>query len=185
MFGVNSSRFTVLFRLLACACVLTLVAPAPADAAKKQPQKKQYAQKKQKQAKRKPSSGGGGGYAPPYAELVVDAKTGKVLAAENPDAIRHPASLTKVMTLYVLFDELERGTLTLQTPLTVSAEAARQAPSKLGLRPGQTIPGEAAIKALKAAEPEIMRGVTKGVLHKNTASRKVSRLAARVKAVGA
>jgi small subunit ribosomal protein S20 len=43
----------------------------------------------------------------------------------------------------------------------------------------------AAIKALKAAEPEIMRGVTKGVLHKNTASRKVSRLAARVKAVGA
>ena len=97
-------------------------------------------------ARRKVRSGGG--YSPPTASIVVDAKTGKVLSADNPDAIRHPASITKVMTLYLLFEQLEAGKVRLNTPFTVSAHAARQSPSKLGLPPGQTIEVEDAILAL-------------------------------------
>jgi D-alanyl-D-alanine carboxypeptidase len=90
----------------------------------------------------------GGGYNPPYAAMVVDAKTGRTLHAQNEDALRHPASVTKVMTLYLLFEQLERGKLSLSTPLRVSANAARQAPSKLSLDAGETIEVEDAIKAL-------------------------------------
>ena len=89
-----------------------------------------------------------GGYAPPYAEIVYDVNAGKVLTATNPDALRHPASITKVMTLYLLFEQLEKGTLSLDSELDVSAHAASQAPSKLGLRPGSTIEVEDAIKAI-------------------------------------
>jgi D-alanyl-D-alanine carboxypeptidase len=90
----------------------------------------------------------GGGYSPPYASIVVDANSGRVLQATNPDAPRFPASVTKVMTLYLLFEQLERGKLSLDTPLPVSALAARQAPSKIGFDPGETIEVEDAIKAL-------------------------------------
>ncbi len=141
MRSVSSSRSWIIFRTIAAACALLLVVNGPSEAARKKSPRKEVSQKRSK-------SSGGGGYAPPYAALVVDAKTGKVLHADSPDEIRHPASLTKVMTLYILFDELERGTVTLKTPLKVSAEAARQAPSKLGLRPGETIPVEEAIKAI-------------------------------------
>ena len=89
-----------------------------------------------------------GGYTPPYAEIVYDVNSGKVLTAVNPDALRHPASITKVMTLYLLFEQLEKGTLSLDSDLNVSAHAAAQAPSKLGLRPGSTIEVEDAIKAI-------------------------------------
>ena len=100
------------------------------------------------EAARRKAGSGGGGYNPPSASIVVDAKTGKVLASENPDEIRHPASITKVMTLYLLFEQLDAGRVRLNTPLSVSAHAARQAPSKLGLPPGQTIEVEDAILAL-------------------------------------
>lgn len=90
----------------------------------------------------------GGGYNPPYAAMVVDAKTGKTLHAVNEDALRHPASITKVMTLYMLFEQMERGKFALDSELSISAHAAAQAPSKLGLRPGQTITVEDAIKAI-------------------------------------
>jgi len=90
----------------------------------------------------------GGGYAPPYASIVVDVNSGRVLQATNPDAPRFPASVTKVMTLYMLFEQLERGKLRLDSPLSVSANAARQAPSKIGFAPGETIEVEEAIKAL-------------------------------------
>jgi D-alanyl-D-alanine carboxypeptidase len=99
-------------------------------------------------ARRRRGGGGGGGYNPPYAAMVVDAKTGRVMHAENEDALRHPASVTKVMTLYLLFEQLERGKVALDTPLAVSAHASMQAPSKLDLRPGATIAVEDAIKAL-------------------------------------
>ena len=89
-----------------------------------------------------------GGYNPPYAAIVVDANTGKVLHAANADSIRHPASLTKVMTLYLLFEQLEAGKLRLDSELPVSAHAAAQAPSKLGVRPGQSIDVDDAIKSL-------------------------------------
>jgi len=91
---------------------------------------------------------GGGGYNPPYASIVVDVKTGKVLQATNADAERHPASITKVMTLYMLFEQMERGRFKLDSRLKISAHAARQAPSKLGLDPGDTISVEDAIKAV-------------------------------------
>jgi D-alanyl-D-alanine carboxypeptidase len=87
-------------------------------------------------------------YSPPYAAIVVDANSGRVLHASNPDSQRHPASITKVMTLYLLFEQLEAGRLRIDTELPVSAHAASQPPSKLGLRPGQTIAVEEAIKAL-------------------------------------
>ncbi|WP_375409624.1 D-alanyl-D-alanine carboxypeptidase [uncultured Methylobacterium sp.] len=89
-----------------------------------------------------------GGYNPPYAAMVVDVKTGRTLHAVNEDALRHPASITKVMTLYMLFEQLERGRYTLESPLTVSAYAAARSPSKLGFRPGATIDVEDAIKAI-------------------------------------
>lgn len=85
---------------------------------------------------------------PQYAAIVVDANTGDILHAANPDSLRHPASLTKIMTLYLLFERLEAGKVKLDTPFEVSAHAAAQAPSKLGLRPGSTISAEDAIKAL-------------------------------------
>lgn len=89
-----------------------------------------------------------GGYAPAYSAIVVDAKTGQTLHAESPDSPRYPASITKVMTLYLLFEQIEAGRLSLQSPLSVSAEAARQPPSKVGVRPGSTITVEEAIRAL-------------------------------------
>ncbi len=90
----------------------------------------------------------GGGYSPPFASIVYDVNSGKVLQGTNADALRHPASVTKVMTLYMLFEQLETGRFKLSTELPVSREAASQAPSKLGLRPGDTIAVEDAIKAL-------------------------------------
>src|SRR5262245_40698328 len=87
-------------------------------------------------------------YEPRYSDIVVDANTGDVLQATNGDSERHPASLTKIMTLYLLFERIEAGKFKLDTPLTVSANATAQAPSKLGLREGATISVENAIKAL-------------------------------------
>jgi D-alanyl-D-alanine carboxypeptidase len=86
--------------------------------------------------------------AAPYADIVVDANSGAVLHATNPDARRHPASLTKIMTLYLLFEQLEAGKLKLDSALKVSAEASTQAPTKLGLKPGTTLAVEDAIKGM-------------------------------------
>jgi D-alanyl-D-alanine carboxypeptidase len=83
-----------------------------------------------------------------YAAIVVDTATGRVLYESSPDARRYPASLTKMMTLYIMFEDLERGRFKLGSKLTVSKNASVQPPSKLGLRPGETITVEQAIKAL-------------------------------------
>jgi D-alanyl-D-alanine carboxypeptidase len=87
-------------------------------------------------------------YSPPSASIVVDGNTGQVLQASNPDAPRHPASLTKIMTLYMLFERLDAGKIKLDTPLKVSEHASDQDPTKLDLKPGQTIPVEDAIKGV-------------------------------------
>jgi D-alanyl-D-alanine carboxypeptidase len=87
-------------------------------------------------------------YQPPFAALVVDAKTGRELYAKNEDAPRIPASLTKVMTLYLLFERLDERRISLDTPLQVTAKAASEPPTKLGVRPGSTIDVEDAIKAI-------------------------------------
>jgi len=87
-------------------------------------------------------------YSPPFASIVVDGNNGAVLQAASADALRHPASLTKVMTLYLLFERLESGRLKLDSSLKVSEHAAEQAPTKLALKPGQTITVEDAIKGI-------------------------------------
>jgi D-alanyl-D-alanine carboxypeptidase len=85
---------------------------------------------------------------PRYAAIVIDGHTGRVLHAANADQTRFPASLTKMMTLYMLFEAMERGQVTRDTQIPFSAYAAARPPSKLGFRPGQTIDVDTAIRAL-------------------------------------
>jgi D-alanyl-D-alanine carboxypeptidase len=83
-----------------------------------------------------------------YAGIVVDANTGNVLYSENADRLQYPASLTKMMTLYLTFEALEQGRIRLDTAVPFSAHASGQAPTKLGVRPGGTISVEQAILGL-------------------------------------
>ena len=76
---------------------------------------------------------------PPYAAFVMDARTGETLYSENADTALHPASLTKMMTLYIAFGEIEAGRMSLDSMITVSKNAAAQPPSRLGLKAGQKI----------------------------------------------
>src|SRR5258705_1580328 len=85
-------------------------------------------------------------YNPSFSSIIVDGNSGATLSANNPDASRHPASLTKIMTLYLLFERLDASKMKLDTEMEVSTYASQQAPTKLGLRPGQTIRVEDAIK---------------------------------------
>jgi D-alanyl-D-alanine carboxypeptidase len=87
----------------------------------------------------------GANYHPLYADIVIDDNSGQVLHEVAADEPRHPASLTKIMTLYLLFEQLDAGALKLDTPLPVSAAAALEPPTKLGLKAGQTILVEDAI----------------------------------------
>jgi len=85
---------------------------------------------------------------PKFASIIVDGNSGAVLQSTSPDGLRHPASLTKIMTLYLLFERLESGKMKLDTEMPVSQHAADQDPTKLNLRAGQTIRVEDAIKGL-------------------------------------
>ena len=87
-------------------------------------------------------------YSPAFSQIIVDANSGATLSSSNPDASRHPASLTKIMTLYLLFERLDAGKIKLDTEMPVSRHASEQDPTKLGLQPGQTIRVEDAIKGL-------------------------------------
>jgi D-alanyl-D-alanine carboxypeptidase len=75
-------------------------------------------------------------YVPGYASIVVDAGTGQVLLAENPDRALHPASLTKMMTLLLTFDALAQKRIRLADYIKISKHAAAASPSKLGIRAG-------------------------------------------------
>jgi len=86
--------------------------------------------------------------APPYAAIVLDANSGHMLHADKADELRHPASLTKIMTLYLLFERLDAGKIRLDSQLAVSEHASIQAPTKLGLKPGQSLEVEDAIRAM-------------------------------------
>ena len=115
--------------------------------------------------------------AAPDAAIVVDAKSGKVLYSSNADAKRHPASLTKMMTLYMLFESIDGGNSSLSSNITVSSHCAGQAPSKLGFKPGQTIKAKDAILALvtksandvACAVGEYIGGTESGFARKMTA----------------
>ena len=83
-----------------------------------------------------------------YASIVIDADTGRVLHATNPDTRNYPASLTKMMTLYLVFEAIESGQLKLKQRLPVSARARGMTPSKLGVKRGESITVETIIMAL-------------------------------------
>lgn len=85
---------------------------------------------------------------PPYAAIIVDANSGRVLFEHKADSVGHPASLAKMMTLYLTFESLRSGELKPGAPLVVSKRAARQPPSRLGLKRGQTVTTESAVLAL-------------------------------------
>lgn len=87
-------------------------------------------------------------YSPPQAAMVVDGYSGEILYSSNADEPRYPASITKVMTIYLLFEQIRDGRMTFKTQLKVSAEAASRPPSKLGLKPGSTISVRDAVSAL-------------------------------------
>ncbi|MCK7613476.1 D-alanyl-D-alanine carboxypeptidase family protein [Roseibium sediminicola] len=83
-----------------------------------------------------------------FSALVIDASTGAELYAVEADAPRYPASLSKMMTLYLLFEAVSEGRYSLSSPLTVSAKAAGEPPAKIGLKAGSTITVEQAARAL-------------------------------------
>lgn len=85
---------------------------------------------------------------PKYAAIVVDAKSGEVLYAKRADSPRYPASITKVMTLYLTFEALSTGRLKLDDTITFSPRASAQAPTKLGVRPGESITVSEAMQAM-------------------------------------
>ncbi len=87
-------------------------------------------------------------YSPPSSAMAIDLNTGHILYSKNPNELRYPASLTKVMTLYLLFDALRDGKLTMTTKLRVSEYASEQSPTKLDLSPGETISVADAIGAI-------------------------------------
>ena len=82
------------------------------------------------------------------SSIAIDVDSGEIISSESPDTVMYPASLTKIMTLYLTFEALEKGKLKMSTPLKVSRYAAARSPSKLGVVPGQTITVENAIKAV-------------------------------------
>lgn len=79
------------------------------------------------------------GLAAPYAAMVIDARSGEVLHSRNADTQLHPASLTKMMTLYVAFEAIENGEISLDTMVTISAKAASEPPSKVGFAAGSKV----------------------------------------------
>ncbi len=87
-------------------------------------------------------------YDPAYASIVVDANSGVTMQSSNADSPRHPASLTKLMTLYLLFEQLQAGKIKMTTEMPVSEHASAMAPSKLGLKPGEPIDVPTAIHAI-------------------------------------
>ncbi|AGF74414.1 penicillin-binding protein [Bartonella australis AUST/NH1] len=89
-----------------------------------------------------------GVYPDKYAAIVIDANTEKILFQANADLRRYPASLTKIMTLYMLFEAMKKRQVTPNMPIPISNHAATRPPSKIGFKAGQTISAEAAAKAL-------------------------------------
>jgi len=118
-----------------------------------------------------------------YAGLVVDAKTGEVLYQEAADSKRFPASVTKVMTLYILFQELNAGNLQLSTKMTVSRHAAAAVPTKLGLKAGSTITVDDAIRSLVTISANDMARVIAEHIS-GTESKFAERMTATARALG-
>ena len=121
---------------------VTLIAATPADARRHYNARRSHAGHHTSHASSHSS------YSPPYSAIVVDGNSGVTLHEASADSMRHPASLTKIMTLYLLFEQFEAKKLTLESELSMSEHCASRAPTKLGIEPGGTIRSEDAIKAL-------------------------------------
>src|ERR1041385_3590845 len=124
--GVSRGFRLSVFGLVAAVGVLT-VAPDTADARR---YRRQAAAPQQKVSHRVHAVRESG-YSPPFASIVVDANTGQTIQEKSADSLRHPASLTKIMTLYLLFERLDAGKMKLSTMMPVSEHAAEQSPTKL------------------------------------------------------
>ena len=136
------SKIIALFQIVVLALVFTVAQPDAAWAAKKKSKSKK-AKSTVSKTVQKPDVGN-----PKYAAIVIDAETGRVLHEANSDSPRHPASLTKMMTLYMLFDALEKGKVSMRDSIKVSTRAAAMPKTNLSLSGGERIPVETAIKAL-------------------------------------
>ncbi len=117
------------------------------------------------------------------SSLVVDAGSGRTLRAAGADAVRYPASLTKMMTLYVLFEALDRQQIRLHSRMRVSRSAAAKPPTELGLRPGQTISVNHAIQAITTESANDMAALVGETLAGNE-SRFASRMTRKARALG-
>jgi D-alanyl-D-alanine carboxypeptidase len=93
-------------------------------------------------------AGAASSFAARSAAIVVDAKTGKVLYSADADGRRYPASLTKMMTLYLTFEALAKGKISKNTPVVFSSKASAEAPTKLGVKPGGSVTVETAILSM-------------------------------------
>ncbi|WP_088343673.1 MULTISPECIES: D-alanyl-D-alanine carboxypeptidase [Rhodomicrobium] len=124
----HPSRVAWMAKCVAVAVIASTLAAFPADAKKRRIVRSSYN--------------------PPQSAMVVDAYSGKILYAENADQERFPASVTKVMTLYIVFEQIRAGRMSLDTELKISADAASRPPSNLGLEAGETISLHDAMYAL-------------------------------------
>ncbi|MEQ1867919.1 MAG: D-alanyl-D-alanine carboxypeptidase family protein, partial [Micropepsaceae bacterium] len=129
-----------LWKYLLTVLTLLVVASITADTAD--------AARKRKKAKRHHRPAIVQPYVEKFAAIVIEANSGRVLYERMSDHTRYPASLTKMMTLYLLFEQVQKGNMTLSTPMTTSSYASGQDPTKLGLDAGDQITVEDAIKAL-------------------------------------
>jgi D-alanyl-D-alanine carboxypeptidase len=137
----NNSASSLLLRVSAFALVTLTGAAVTSDSA----QARRYYRHHASHVRHHDS---GDSYSPQFSSIIVDGNSGATLTATSPDGIRHPASLTKIMTLYLLFERLDAGKMKLDTELPVSEHAADQDPTKLDLKPGSSIRVEDAIKGL-------------------------------------
>ncbi|MFG1464821.1 serine hydrolase [Xanthobacter sp. DSM 24535] len=146
--ALANGSFSAKLVAAALAAVMVLAATSSEVDAKPRKQKSAQSQSHAKKASVRSAENTGPGWKTGSAAIIVDGNTGKVLYEDNADALRHPASITKVMTLYLLFEQIEAGRLKLDSEMVVSARAAGQSPTKLNLRPGTTISVEDAIKGI-------------------------------------
>ncbi|ONG44664.1 hypothetical protein BKE38_27635, partial [Pseudoroseomonas deserti] len=119
-----------------------------------------------------------------YASVVLDGQTGQVLFGSNADAPRHPASLTKMMTLYMVFDALRSGRLSLDQRIEMTPTAASRPPSKLGLPPGRSITVENGIYALVTKSANDVASLFGETLGSGDESRFAQMMTLRARALG-
>lgn len=136
LFRINTLQLIAHLCFIVCFCLSVVFCPTDVLANTKKSSKRTVPKKKEQP------------YEPPYAHIVVDSSTGRVISQQNADASLHPASLTKIMTMLMVFDALDSKKIKLSSRVLISSHAAKMPPSKIGLKAGKTISVEDAIKAL-------------------------------------